>query len=150
MCQFLFVNPTDECKVNVMRSLDSSSYVMRVKHVDLLGRECTANFHVGIVLLVYIGCAKIIITGFLQVSVSSSHLWLQESGKAELAVLTDRAQGGASLASGELEIMVHRRTLFDDWRGVAEPLNETMQGCMNCQSVGLIARGKHWLTLQVS
>jgi len=94
------------------------------------------NFHVGFVLLVYIGCAKIIITGFLQVSVSSSHLWLQESGKAELAVLTDRAQGGASLASGELEIMVHRRTLFDDWRGVAEPLNETMQGCMNCQSVG--------------
>jgi len=67
-----------------------------------------------------------------------------------LAVLIDRAQGGASLASGELEIMVHRRTLFDDWRGVAEPLNETMQGCMNCQSVGLIARGKHWLTLQVS
>ncbi len=65
-------------------------------------------------------------------------------------MLTDRAQGGASLASGELEIMVHRRTLFDDWRGVAEPLNETMQGCMNCQSVGLIARGKHWLTLQVS
>ncbi|KAL0047195.1 hypothetical protein WJX82_009185 [Trebouxia sp. C0006] len=74
--------------------------------------------------------------------------YIQESGKAELAVLTDRAQGGASLASGELEIMVHRRTLFDDWRGVAEPLNETMQGCMNCQSVGLIARGKHWLTLQ--
>ncbi|KAL0029171.1 hypothetical protein WJX79_000097 [Trebouxia sp. C0005] len=74
--------------------------------------------------------------------------YIQESGKAELAVLTDRAQGGASLASGELEIMVHRRTLFDDWRGVAEPLNETMQGCMNCHSVGLIARGKHWLTLQ--
>ena len=65
-------------------------------------------------------------------------------------MLTDRAQGGASLASGELEIMVHRRTLVDDWRGVAEPLNETMQGCMNCHSVGLIARGKHWLTLQVS
>lgn len=74
--------------------------------------------------------------------------YIQESGKAELAVLTDRAQGGASLASGELEIMVHRRTLFDDWRGVAEALNETMQGCMNCHSVGLIARGKHWLTLQ--
>ncbi|DBB01101.1 hypothetical protein WJX77_006941 [Trebouxia sp. C0004] len=74
--------------------------------------------------------------------------YIQENGKAELAVLTDRAQGGASLVSGEVEVMVHRRTLFDDWRGVAEPLNETMQGCMNCHSVGLIARGKHWLTLQ--
>ena len=67
----------------------------------------------------------------------------------ELTVLTDRAQGGASLASGEMEVMLHRRTLFDDQRGVAEPLNETMQGCTNCPSAGLIARGRHWLTLQV-
>lgn len=64
-------------------------------------------------------------------------------------MLTDRAQGGASLSSGELEVMLHRRTLFDDQRGVGEPLNETMQGCMNCPSAGLIARGRHWLTLQV-
>lgn len=64
-------------------------------------------------------------------------------------MLTDRAQGGASLSSGELEVMLHRRTLFDDWRGVGEPLNETMQGCTNCASAGLIARGRHWLTLQV-
>ena len=64
-------------------------------------------------------------------------------------MLTDRAQGGASLQSGQLEVMLHRRTLFDDQRGVAEPLNETMQGCRDCPSAGLVARGRHWLTLQV-
>ena len=76
-------------------------------------------------------------------------LGLQEEGKAELSVLLDRAQGGASLASGQVEVMLHRRTLFDDQRGVGEPLNETMQGLMNCPSVGLVARGRHWLSLQV-
>ncbi|KAL3162416.1 hypothetical protein ABBQ32_010087 [Trebouxia sp. C0010 RCD-2024] len=74
--------------------------------------------------------------------------YIQDASQTELAVLTDRAQGGASLASGQLAVMLHRRTLFDDWRGVGEPLNETMQGCMNCPSAGLVARGRHWLTLQ--
>ena len=37
-----------------------------------------------------------------------------------------RFPGGASLASGQLEIMVHRRILKDDGRGVGEPLNETL------------------------
>lgn len=73
----------------------------------------------------------------------------KDASQTELTVLIDRAQGGASLASGELEVMLHRRTLFDDQRGVGEPLNETMQGCMHCPSAGLIARGRHWLTLQV-
>ena len=34
------------------------------------------------------------------------------------------------MASGEVEVLVHRRTLFDDWRGVAEALNETECGCL--------------------
>ena len=42
------------------------------------------------------------------------------------SVLTDVSQGGASLANGEIELMVHRRVLDDDSRGVQEPLNETM------------------------
>jgi hypothetical protein len=29
----------------------------------------------------------------------------------QLALLTDRAQGGASLRSGQVEVMLHRRTL---------------------------------------
>jgi hypothetical protein len=42
-----------------------------------------------------------------------------------ITVLTDRTQGGSVLREGEIEIMIHRRLLTDDWRGVEEPLNET-------------------------
>ena len=64
-------------------------------------------------------------------------------------MLTERAQGASSLCSGEMEVMLHRRTLLDDWRGVAEPINETLCGCRDCYCAGLIARGQHWFTLQV-
>merc|ERR1711990_354398 len=78
-------------------------------------------------------------------------------------VLSDVSQGGASLADGELELMVHRRVQDDDSRGVQEPLNETMCGCGDinaapgqmgfhghegdggCVCAGLTMRGKHWL-----
>jgi alpha-mannosidase len=81
----------------------------------------------------------------------------------ELVVLTDVSQGGASLAPGELELMVHRRIQVDDGRGVQEPLNETMCGCNDinaqpgqmgahghegdggCLCAGLTVRGRHWL-----
>ena len=43
-------------------------------------------------------------------------------------IITDRTNGGSSLADGSLELMVHRRILADDARGVGEPLNETCQG----------------------
>ena len=36
----------------------------------------------------------------------------------------DRSVGAASLSEGALEVMVHRRLLVDDSRGVGEPLNE--------------------------
>merc|ERR1712232_360558 len=83
----------------------------------------------------------------------------------EMVVLTDVTQGGASLAPGELELMVHRRIQADDSRGVQEPLNETMCGCNDinadpgkmgehghegdggCQCVGLTIRGSHFLIL---
>jgi hypothetical protein len=86
-----------------------------------------------------------------------------DDGTNELAVLTDAAQGGASLANGELEFMVHRRIQQDDSRGVQEPLNETMCGCNDigadpgnmgahghegdggCSCAGLTMRGRHWL-----
>lgn len=45
--------------------------------------------------------------------------------KYQLSVATDRAQGAASLVDGQLEIMVHRRLLEDDNKGVGEHLNET-------------------------
>jgi hypothetical protein len=75
---------------------------------------------------------------------------LQDSKGAQLALVTDRAQGGSSLESGQMEVMVHRRTLLDDDRGVGEPINETMCGCRDCACAGLVARGTHYLTLQVS
>merc|ERR1719443_801665 len=83
--------------------------------------------------------------------------------RTELVVLTDNSQGGASLAPGELELMVHRRIQQDDSRGVQEPLNETMCGCNDinaqpgqmgahghegdggCFCEGLTVRGRHWL-----
>lgn len=64
-------------------------------------------------------------------------------------MVVDRAQGGASLKPGQVEVMVHRRILKDDARGVAQPLNETMCGCTQCHCPGLVARGTHHLTLQV-
>jgi hypothetical protein len=64
-----------------------------------------------------------------------------------LTVMTDRAQGGASLFDGHMEIMVmygmvygdvqvHRRCLHDDHRGVGEPLNET-----GTSGLGLVITG---------
>lgn len=60
-------------------------------------------------------------------------------GKTFVTVLTDRSQGGSSINDGELELMVHRRLLYDDAFGVGEALNEKAFG------QGLVVRGKHWL-----
>lgn len=59
----------------------------------------------------------------------------------ELAVLTDRAQGGSSLADGQVELMVHRKCIHDDAFGVGEALEEIAFG------KSLVARGKHYLIL---
>ena len=56
----------------------------------------------------------------------NSAIYIEDSTTTErLTVTNDRAQGGASILNGEIEIMVHRRLLYDDARGVGEPLNET-------------------------
>ena len=61
-----------------------------------------------------------------------------ESGaRRQLWVMTDRAQGGSSLRSGQLEVMLHRRLFNDDAFGVGEALNETAFG------TGLVVRGQH-------
>uniref|UniRef100_H2Z3Z4 Alpha-mannosidase n=2 Tax=Ciona savignyi TaxID=51511 RepID=H2Z3Z4_CIOSA len=71
----------------------------------------------------------------------NSRIYIRDA-HVQLTVLTDRSQGGSSLSSGALELMVHRRLLGEDSKGVAEPLNETGQF-----GDGLITRGKHWLLL---
>lgn len=49
----------------------------------------------------------------------------KEDHSQSVAVMTDRSQGGSVLREGEIEIMIHRRLLADDYRGVEEILNET-------------------------
>ncbi|XP_035888341.1 lysosomal alpha-mannosidase isoform X2 [Phyllostomus discolor] len=60
-------------------------------------------------------------------------------GNVQLTVLTDRSQGGSSLRDGSVELMVHRRLLRDDERGVGEPLLE--------EGLGLWVRGRHLVLL---
>nr|CDS23033.1 lysosomal alpha mannosidase [Echinococcus granulosus] len=56
-------------------------------------------------------------------------------------VYTDRAEGGSSLAEGEVELMLHRATIVDDGLGVGEPLTERAFG------EGIVVRGVHRLLL---
>eukprot|EP01119_Soliformovum_irregulare_P005383 TRINITY_DN1714_c0_g1_i1.p1 TRINITY_DN1714_c0_g1~~TRINITY_DN1714_c0_g1_i1.p1 ORF type:complete len:977 (+),score=300.90 TRINITY_DN1714_c0_g1_i1:52-2982(+) len=43
----------------------------------------------------------------------------------QLTLVSDRTRGCASLKDGQFENMLHRRLLYDDGRGVGEPLNES-------------------------
>ena len=65
--------------------------------------------------------------------------WVARLSARTLPVL---ACAGASPSSGEGARAC--RTMFDDQRGVAEPLNETMCGCRLCDCEGLIVRGSHY------
>jgi hypothetical protein len=48
-----------------------------------------------------------------------------KDSKSQLTLLCDQARGVASLQDGEIEYMLHRRTSFDDGRGLGLPLNDT-------------------------
>ncbi|KAJ7944151.1 Alpha-mannosidase [Quillaja saponaria] len=64
---------------------------------------------------------------------------------SEFSVLVDRATGGASIEDGELELMLHRRMLFDDGKGVGEALDETVCSQNSCE--GLTVRGNYYVSI---
>jgi len=72
-------------------------------------------------------------------------IFLKDS-KRQLTILNERTQGGSSLHDGEIELMIHRRILADDRRGVGEALNETqsMTGSTRV-GVGMGSIGSHYL-----
>ncbi|KAK3157330.1 hypothetical protein QOZ80_2AG0119610 [Eleusine coracana subsp. coracana] len=67
-------------------------------------------------------------------------------GKYELSVLVDRAVGASSIQDGQLEIMLHRRIMQDDGRGVGEPLDEVV--CLDNSCDGLTARGTYYVNVE--
>jgi lysosomal alpha-mannosidase len=82
----------------------------------------------------------------------NSHIYLtdreQENANIVLALVNDRSQGGTSLRDGELELMVHRRLLDDDHKGVGEALNEHEQEPdLPIKGPGLPVRGTHYLLI---
>jgi len=74
-----------------------------------------------------------------------------EDEESSLAIVVDRSQGGSSLANGCVEIMIQRRTLTDDRRGVDEAMNETVGGITpyppygNAERIGdgVVIKAKH-------
>ncbi|VAI24288.1 unnamed protein product [Triticum turgidum subsp. durum] len=68
-----------------------------------------------------------------------------EDGSKELSILVDRSVGGSSIKDGQIELMLHRRLLNDDGRGVAEALEEKV--CLDDQCEGLVIEGKYYLKI---
>lgn len=69
-----------------------------------------------------------------------------EDKSSEFSVLVDRANGGSSISDGEIELMLHRRTIADDNRGVGEALDETV--CINNSTCeGLTVRGNYYISV---
>ncbi|XP_039159660.1 alpha-mannosidase [Eucalyptus grandis] len=66
-----------------------------------------------------------------------------KDNKTEFSVLVDRAVGGASIKDGQIELMLHRRILKDDRRGVGEALDEMVCIANNRTCKGLTVRGHY-------
>lgn len=70
-----------------------------------------------------------------------------KDNNTEFSLLVDRAMGGSSINSGQLELMLHRRLLHDDGRGVGEALNETV--CLDSNCEGLTVQGKYFMSIHL-
>ncbi|KAI3510264.1 hypothetical protein L1887_25797 [Cichorium endivia] len=65
----------------------------------------------------------------------------------EVLVLVDRAVGGASLVDGQIQLMLHRRLLYDDKKGLGEVLNDTVCVLNDCKG---LMDGNDWKKNNVS
>lgn len=67
--------------------------------------------------------------------------WFESPGEEEaglrMTVMNDRSQGGSSLRKGEVEIMINRKTWFDDNRGSYEPLRNNIDSNGNAHKEGV-------------
>lgn len=71
----------------------------------------------------------------------NSKIYIQDTiNDAQITIVTDRSHGGSSIEDGNMEVMLHRRLLYDDGFGVGEPLDER-----GVDGKGLRVRGKHRL-----
>lgn len=78
-----------------------------------------------------------------------------EDDTSSFGILVDRSQGGSSQSDGSVELMIQRRILYDDSRGVGEPMNETDAGITpnkpygNAERMGngVIIKGHHRLVV---
>lgn len=61
---------------------------------------------------------------------------------AQMTVMNDRAQGGASLVDGRIQLMQNRRLFYDDGKGVNEALNE-----VNEFGKGIHTHNTYWMQL---
>ncbi|CBI15496.3 unnamed protein product, partial [Vitis vinifera] len=68
-----------------------------------------------------------------------------KDNRTELSVLVDRPVGGSSIADGQLELMLHRRLVTEDDKGVREGLDETV--CVVDKCEGLTIQGKYYLRI---
>ncbi|KAK9278049.1 hypothetical protein L1049_027607 [Liquidambar formosana] len=68
-----------------------------------------------------------------------------KDNRTELSILVDRSVGGSSIVDGQLELMLHRRLLRDDDKGIAEALDETV--CVLDECTGLTIQGKYYLRI---
>ena len=64
----------------------------------------------------------------------NSAIYIEKSKGERVTLMNDRSQGGSSIQDGSIELMIHRRVLEDDSRGVQEALNDDRP-----------VRVKHWL-----
>lgn len=71
----------------------------------------------------------------------NSRIFINDT-KSQLTILNDRSQGGSSIKDGQVEVMLHRRLLVDDFLGVGEPLNEP-----GVLGAGLVIKGIHRVLL---